>query len=33
MANDFKGGRIAVPETKRVKFRVGQNLKSVVAKS
>lgn len=33
MANDFKGGKIAVPETKRVKFRVGQTLKSVVKKS
>merc|ERR1719253_805387 len=33
MANDFKGGKIAVPETKRAKFRVGQTLKNAVAKS
>jgi nucleoid DNA-binding protein len=33
MASDFKGGRIAIPEKKMVKFRVGQTLKRDVGKS
>lgn len=33
MASDFKGGKVAIPERKVVKFRVGGNLKKTVAGS
>lgn len=33
MAGDFKGGKVAIPERKVVKFRVGKNLKKSVGDS